>query len=98
MPTYRVNLKGQNFWLRMSGGLQHLGFYTNRFVEAPDPSTAEIVALNALRADPKLRSAENSPADPPTILIEDVRAVPVSAVPAAVPGYVFFTEKNNGDS
>jgi hypothetical protein len=62
MSIYRVLLRGQNFWLRVSGELRHLGFFTNRFVEAPDLSSAENLAIDSLREDPELRSAENDPA------------------------------------
>ena len=98
MPIYRVLLRGQNFWLRVSGELQHLGFFTNRFVEAPDLPSAENLALDSLRADPKLRSAENDPADRPTIFIDDAQVVPASEVPEVVQGYVFFPEERQDDS
>src|SRR5258708_37179254 len=98
MPTYRVRLQGRNFWLRMQGEVRHLGFYTNRFVEAPDPRSAEAQAFDLLRADPKLQAMENNPSDRPSMSIDETCEVDRSEVPDVVQGYVFFPEETGGDA
>jgi len=53
MPVFRCFIRGENFPGSLTGESELVGFYTTRFVEAPSPSAAELVALDLLRAEPE---------------------------------------------
>ncbi len=54
MSYYRVVLLGENYLVRLDGKKKFYGFYTTRFVEAKDPDTAELKAVDLIRADESL--------------------------------------------
>jgi len=92
MPRWRVLLEGRNFWLRVDGQLQRLGFYTTRFVDAFDEKAAELMAVQLIRDDPKLGEALNERSDPPMICVEQVTRVAVPDSEYANAGYTFYLE------
>jgi hypothetical protein len=51
MNQYRVFINGRNFLVRFAGEVKKVGFYTTRFVRAPDVTTAEESAVQMLRAE-----------------------------------------------
>jgi hypothetical protein len=52
MPWFKCFIEGENFPGALIGGDQPVGFYATRWVEAPSPDEAEVVALDALRREP----------------------------------------------
>lgn len=50
MPKFSVFINGRNFLIAGPHGEAKHGFYTARFVEAPDPQAAEDAAIAQLRA------------------------------------------------
>jgi hypothetical protein len=98
MPTFRVSLEGRNFLLLMEGKRQRLGFTTARFVEADDAEEAEALALDRLRADPRLHGTSNDPAAPPEIFVGDIDEVDRGDVPKAAPGFAFFPDDTPSDA
>lgn len=55
MPWFRCFIEGENFPGVLIGDQGLFGFYTTRWVEASDAEAAELIALDALRSDPKLQ-------------------------------------------
>jgi len=54
LPFYRCLLRGENFPGEIIGGEGLNGFYTTRWVQAVTERRAELLAVEALRRDPKL--------------------------------------------
>lgn len=79
MPRYRVIIHGRNFRLNLEGEWEKMGFFTPRFVDAPDPLLAEHTALEDFRQSTKYRdlmeATLNSEDDPPTLCGEDIERV-----------------------
>ena len=70
---YRVLVRGENFLLNLDGKNQKLGFYTTRFVEAPNEEEAEERAFAMLRNDPKLQKGVlNEKSDVPVMFAEEI--------------------------
>ena len=75
-----------------------MGFYTTRFVEADSSESAELLAVDLLRRDKKLRSVLNPRSDPPRIFAEEIDAIQADAVPEIAPGYTFFPADDASDT
>ncbi len=77
MKRFRVFLRGENFLLSVEGTAKRLGFYTTRFLEAPDERAAEQQAVESLRQNEELRSGVlNDPSDPPMLFAEEIEEIP----------------------
>ena len=98
MPHYRVQLKGLNFWLKIDDKPKRVGFFTTRFVEAPDEDEAELKAVKLLGDDPKLHGALNERGDPPEIVIEEIDQVRADQVAPVLQGYSFFIDEREVDA
>lgn len=73
MPQFRVILHGTNFRLRFDDGDEADGFWTTRWVDAPDAREAELRAVQMIRDDPRFEGIVlNEPDDPPRILVDDL--------------------------
>jgi hypothetical protein len=92
MPHFRVQLKGQNFWLKIDDRPKRVGFFTTRFVEAGDEDRAERKAVELLSEDPRLHGALNERGDPPEIIIEGIDQISADQVAPALQGYSFFDD------
>ena len=78
MPKYRAFIHGANFQIYSHDCecVETLGFYTNAFLEAHDPPTAEFEALELIRQSPKLQGVIRNPADdPPRICVEELEEI-----------------------
>jgi hypothetical protein len=79
MPQYRVIIHGQSFRLNVDGKWEKMGFYTPRFVDAPDPLLGEYTALEEFRQSTKYRALMdgvlNADDDPPVLCGEDTEEV-----------------------
>jgi hypothetical protein len=98
MPHYRVQLKGLNFWLKIDDKPKRVGFFTTRFVDAPDEDQAERRAVKQLGDDPKLHGALNERGDPPEIVIEEIEQVRADQVAPVLQGYSFFIDEREADA
>lgn len=68
MPKYKVEINGANFLIDMEGRPAKHGFFTIRFVEAPDAAVAENDAVQMIRDTQRLRDlVRNAPDDPPVL-------------------------------
>lgn len=91
MKRYRVLINGVNFLLEVDGALGKHGFYTSRWVEAEDPQSAELRAIELFRSEPGLRERlRNAPDDPPTLYVEETEEV-MELEPAQ--GLAFYVEE-----
>jgi hypothetical protein len=93
MRKFRVQLQGCNFLVAVVGkGEAKRGFFTNKFVEAEDERTAELLAVNELRAKLSLRDVvRNLPNDPPRILVEEITEVAsFNGLPTLDQGLVWY--------
>ena len=72
MPTYEVELNGQNFWLEVDGVPRRMGFYALRYVVASTPQDAVHAAVKAIRSHESLTNVLNDRSDPPKIYAEDI--------------------------
>jgi len=54
MAKYAVILEGRNFPIVTDTGVQILGFYATRKVEAPNEQDAALAAMEQVRSDPQL--------------------------------------------
>ncbi len=76
MPYYKVMINGRNFLIDMEGRVAKCGFFTNRFVEAPDPTAAEYAAVQMIRETQSLRDmVRNTPEDPPVMDVTSIDMV-----------------------
>jgi len=75
-----------------------MGFYTTRFVQADSSESAELLAVDLLRQDKKLRSILNWRSDLPRIFAEEIGAVHADDVPEIAPGYAFFPAEDASES
>ena len=88
-------MRERNFWLKLEGEPQRLGFYTTRFVEARNSEAAEATAVQVVREDPKLQRTLNDRSDPPMIFAEEVSEVVERDPEYPNTGYTFFPEEND---
>jgi hypothetical protein len=70
------------------------GFFTNRFVEADDESSAESLAVEQLRKKPALREmVRNAPEDPPRIHLQKIVELrSFDGLPTLDQGLVWYPE------
>ncbi len=66
MPKYVVQIDAQNFLVDVGGKAAKHGFITFKCVEAEDPQSAELAAIQTIRDDQDLRPlVQNAKEDPP---------------------------------
>jgi hypothetical protein len=76
MPLYRVQLRGENFLLNMTGEPALLGFRVVHFVRAEDESEAQRTAIILTRQNRDLHARlRNIPANPSRLHCESVSRV-----------------------
>jgi hypothetical protein len=91
MPWFQCFARGENFPGLADAPDQPVGFYANEFVEAPDPESAELCALAALRGRETLIALGGDPAaHRARVYFESIVEVPADAVPDKRLGLVFF--------
>lgn len=87
MPWFRCFVRGENFPGELIGEKGLVGFYLTRFVEAADAPDAEAVALNELKADPRLAPPPGyTPTGQARVFFEEIEEVSPERVPSAPPG------------
>ena len=97
MKTYRLLLKGQNFWLNVDGNPQRLGFFTTRFIETQSKEEAEHLGVQMIRDETDLFSGLlNDASDPPVIYVEEIEEIDLlDGIVNPDLGYTFYPEENN---
>lgn len=95
MPKFRVMLEGRNFLIPDAGnGESKHGFFANRFVEADDGKSAELLAVDQVRKKQSLRDmVRNIATDPPRIFLRGIEEVAsFDDLPTLDQGLVWFPE------
>jgi len=70
---YRVMINGRNFLIDIGSGLIKYGFFTTRFVEAPTPDKAELMAVESIRQWGEIITRiKNKKDDPPMLYAEEI--------------------------
>jgi hypothetical protein len=94
MPKYKVEINGANFLIDMQGRRAKCGFFTIRFVEAPDAAAAENAAVEMIRETQRLRDVvRNGPDDPPVMdVIGIFEMESFDGIDNLEPGFVLYGE------
>lgn len=91
MPVFRCFIRGENFPGSLAGVPELIGFYTTRYVEAPSPSEAELIALDLLRAEPEFELVRPEDRMEDTqVYFEQVEEVPTELGRSPGKGFTFF--------
>ena len=73
MKKYSVLIHGRNFFIRLDGKIERMGFYTTRYVEAEDAALAEFKAAELIQNDDELnKTVFNTPDNPPVLFAEEI--------------------------
>ena len=92
MKLFRCLIEGANFPFELDGEPGLFGFYTTRFVRADTAEQAELLALETLRADPKLDVPPAKRTKDTMVYFKEIEEI--SAIPEGVDGsgtgYAFF--------
>jgi hypothetical protein len=93
--TFRVLVRGENFFLNLEGAVKRYGFYTTRLVDAPNEAEAERLAIEMLRENERLRGQVlNDRSDRPMLFAEEIAELsPQDAVEPRAPGLAFFEDQ-----
>jgi hypothetical protein len=91
MPWYKCSVVGEDFPGSILGKSQLIGFYTTRFVEAATADEAEMLALNNLKDEPKLRLPDGTPKQTlARVTFEDIVEIETPESPVVQTGFCFF--------
>ena len=94
MPKFRCVVKGENFPGSLIGEHgRRVGFYTTRWVEAPDANEAEMRVLAMLRDDETFaRTAASERSPDATVFFESIDEMEEDAPVGVNRGFSFFTD------
>lgn len=93
MPWFKCLIHGENFPGILIGEVREVGFYTTRFVEAPNPEQAEILALARIRDEPKLQKTKDLiPGERAKVYFDEIEEVPREDVPEIQEGFSWYIE------
>ena len=91
MPWYKCSVVGKDFPGSILGKSQLIGFYTTRFVEATTTEEAEVLALNHLKDEPKLRLPGDIPKQTSArVTFEEIVEIETPESPVVQTGFCFF--------
>lgn len=89
---FRVLLHGTNFALEMDGTIQLCNFYTTRFVDGHDVSSAEANAISKVLGEFERLGVRNSAEKPPALFTVEINQVNWMRARFRQPkGYTFYT-------
>jgi hypothetical protein len=88
MAWFRLFACGEDFPIVLDGNVEIVGFYTTRYVEAPTPGEAEVIASELIFDDEDLRPPPGYEEYQPRLVFEEVEQV---AAPMDInDGFSFF--------
>ena len=95
MAKYKIEINGANFLIDMEGRSAKHGFFTIRFVEAPDAAAAENAAVQMIRDTQRLRDlVRNAPDDPPIMDVIGITEMEsFDVIENLEPGFMWFEER-----
>lgn len=93
---FRVLIKGSNILLRdvETSQVERLGFYTTRFVKAPDAERAKVEAFANAEKELNENGPLNEQTDPPVMEAVEVEEVP-RELAEDVRGFTFFPDETS---
>jgi len=91
MPWFRCRVRGDNFPGSLIGETYPIGFFIMCFVEVRNSADVQQVAMQALRANPKLKI--KVPPNTASVVFEEIHEIDESEVPKVQPGIVFYPMK-----
>jgi len=94
MALFKVLLHGKRFPGVILGKSHPIGFYTTRFVQAPNEQEAEIAALATLRAAPELQIAPEHRTPDAKVFVEELTEVPASTEQRPNAGFTFYDRED----
>ena len=101
MQKYRVMLNGRNFLLKgfdKETPELKFGFYVTRDVSANSFDDAELIAVDLIRSDEKLKdTTTNSVDDPPVIFLEKIRLLGPDETEINNSGFTFYKEDEDSE-
>ena len=71
MKKFSVLIHGKDYLIQMDEGIENLGFYTTKYVEAESEDLAEFKAAKLIQNDYELNRAVQNSADNPPIIFAD---------------------------
>ncbi|NVD73359.1 hypothetical protein HUX88_22880 [Duganella sp. BJB1802] len=91
---YRVLVEGTNLLMEMQG-IERLGYFTTRYVEAMDPDEASEYALDLVRNELNSTGALlNNVNDPPVAIVSEIEQIgSFRGIDVPGMGFTFFPEK-----
>jgi hypothetical protein len=97
MKSFRVLIRGENFFLKTEGAVKRFGFYTTRYLEAADESEAESRVIDSLRQEGRLREiVANDLSNPPMLFAEEIIEISsLESVENRMPGLAFYEDHPN---
>jgi hypothetical protein len=97
VKKFLIRIHARNLLIAVEGrGNLKYGFYTNRFVEAKDESSAANVAIAEIQSKPSVRERIiNPPNDPPRILVDNIIEVsPTEDISKSNQGLIWYADKD----
>ena len=76
MPLFQCYIRGENFPMTLDGKFRLMGFYTTRWVDAPDAEAAELLGLDMLRDEFRFSVEERHKAPEAKVYFEEIEEVP----------------------
>ncbi len=93
VKKYNVMLEGRNFLLDIDSSVKKYGFFTTRYVEAENPEQAEMIAVQLIREDQKLKTATKNEGSKPMIYLYSITELEsFEGVRLPGTGYTFFPD------
>lgn len=94
MPTYALQMNGQNFLIEMDGkNLKH-GFYQNFILQGKDEEEVELKAAELIRSSKELQNMTlNEEADPPMIFLDEIDELVENEPEDTSQGRVWYCEE-----
>jgi hypothetical protein len=90
MPLFRCSIRGENFPGTLLGEASPIGFHTTRFVEAPSPDEAEMLALGMLRGEDVFNIPPELRSDDAKVFFDEIVEVAPDSERVPNSGFSFF--------
>jgi hypothetical protein len=81
--------------MEFGGRPAELGWFTTRYVEAEDESSAEMAVVALVRQDPKLFGVLDAPSDPPMIHPDEIEESPFVEAERRDDGFEFYGDDDS---
>ena len=98
MAWFRCLVRGENFPGQLIDKPGLVGFYVTKFIEAVDPSVAEVAALEELRKESKLTPPQGcAPSKSARIFFKEIEELATDYVPVEQLGFAWYAMDDESD-